>query len=98
MAPPEGMNPAIGARIENLLDQLRAQTRSLGETWHAGEDDRLRNLAGQLAALAEGSSNAGIRDHAAELEQLLLAEESEASAICERIEYLIQQCKKAAGQ
>ena len=97
MAPPEGLNPSTGAQIENLLDQLHAQTRSIGEVWHAGEADRLRNLAGQLAALADGSSSSAIRDYTTELEALLLAEESEASAICERIEYLILQCKKAAS-
>ena len=91
------MNRSPGSQIENLLDQLHAQTRSLGDIWHAGEADHLRNLAGQLAALAGTSSGADIREYAMELESLLMAEEAETSAICERIEYLILQCKKAAA-
>ncbi len=91
------MNLSPGSQIENLLDQLHAQTRSLSEIWHAGEADHLRNLAGQLAALAGASSGADIREYAMELESLLMAEEAEASAICERIEYLILECKKAAA-
>ncbi len=97
MASPEGINPSPSTQIENLLDQLHAQTRSLGEIWHAGEADRLRSLAGQLTALADESARATIHQYASELESLLLGEEAEASAICERIEYLILQCKKAAA-
>jgi len=84
-------------QIETLLDQLHTQTRSIGEVWHAGETARLRVLAGQLSALAEGSGNQGICESAAEIEAVLHAEEAEASAVCERIEALILECKKAAG-
>ena len=97
MASQEGMHQYPASQIENLLDQIHAQTRSLGEIWHAGEADQLRNLAGQLAALAGSSSSAGIREYAMELESLLLGEEAETSAICERIEHLILECKKAAA-
>lgn len=85
-----------GRRMENLLDQLRARTRLVHDTWQAGEAARLRMLAGQLADLAEGTGNSAIVESAAELEGVLLAEEAEASAICERVEALIQQCRKAA--
>ncbi len=91
------MYESPASQIENLLDQLHEQTRSLGEIWHAGEADHLRNLAGQLTALAGASSGADIREYAMELESLLMAEEAETSAICERIEYLILQCKNAAS-
>lgn len=82
--------------MENLLDQLQLQTRRVRDTWQAGEAARLRVLAGQLAALAEGSDHGVIGRTAAELEAVLLAEEAEASALCERIEALIQQCRQAA--
>jgi len=85
------------SQIDTLLDQLHTQTRSIGEAWHAGETARLRILAGQLSALAEGSGNQGICESAAEIEAVLHAEEAEASAVCERIEALILECKKAAG-
>ncbi len=97
MASQEGMHQSPGSQIENLLDQLHAQTRSLGEIWHAGEADHLRSLAGQLAALAGAARGPEIREYAMELESLLMAEEAETSAICERIEYLILECKKAAA-
>ena len=97
MASPEGINPSPSTQIENLLDQLHAQTRSIGEIWQAGEAARLRSLAGQLAALADEANTGTIHDYATQLEALLLGEEAEASAICERIEYLILQCKKAAS-
>jgi hypothetical protein len=84
-------------RMENLLDQLQAQTRRVRETWQAGEAARLRVLAGQLASLAEGAGHSAISRSAAELEAVLLAEEAEASAMCEKIEALIEQCKQAAG-
>ena len=83
--------------IDDLLAALQSHTKSIGETWHAGEAARLRILAGQLAALAEGSGNPGICEPAAEIEAVLYAEEAEASAVCEKIEALILQCKKATG-
>ncbi|MHC4099470.1 MAG: hypothetical protein ACYTFF_20885 [Planctomycetota bacterium] len=83
-------------RMENLLDQLQVQTRRVRDTWQAGEATRLRILAGQLASLAEGAGHSVISRSAGELEAVLLAEEAEASAMCEKIEALIQQCKQAA--
>ena len=83
-------------QIENLLDQLQAQTKRLRDTWEAGEGSRLRLLVGQLASLTQGQGSAVISHSAAELEALLLAEEAEASAMCERVEALIGQCRKAA--
>ena len=83
-------------QMENLLDQLHTQTRLIRDAWHAGETARLRILAGQLSSLADGSDNETVSEMAAELEAVLLAEEAEATAMCERIEALILQCKKAA--
>ena len=83
-------------RMENLLEQLQVQTGRVRDTWQAGEAARLRVLAGQLAALAEGAGHSAISQSAAELESVLLAEEAEASAMCEKIEALIEQCKQAA--
>lgn len=97
MASQDGTDQPSTSQIEILLEKLQEQTSSLGEIWHAGEADQLRNLAGQLAALASASSGPDIREYAMQLESLLMAEEAEASAICERIEYLILQCKKAAS-
>ncbi len=83
-------------QIENLLDQLQAQTRWLRDLWDAGEASRLRLLAGQLASVAQGEGDAAISGSASEIEAMLLAEEAEAAAMCERVEALISQCRKAA--
>ncbi|MHC4218935.1 MAG: hypothetical protein ACYSU7_10830 [Planctomycetota bacterium] len=85
-------------RLDNLLEALRVQTRQVRDTWQAGEAARLRVLAGQLASLADGAGNGAISRSAEELEAVLLAEEAEASAMCEKIEALILQCKQAAGE
>src|SRR5262245_29790022 len=96
---PRGEGPADYSprrQIENLLDQLQAQTRRLRAIWEAGEAARLRSLAGELATAADGQGNSAISDSAAQLEAMLVAEEAEASAMCERVEALIGQCRKAA--
>ena len=82
--------------MENLLNQLQAQTRRVRDTWEAGEIVGLRILANELAALAEGAGVNAISESAAQIEAVLLAEEAEASAMCEKIESLILQCKLAA--
>ena len=86
-----------GARSENRPDQQQETAGCRGEIWQAGEAELRRKRAGQLTALAGASSGADIREYAMELESLLMAEEAETSAICERIEYLILQCKNAAS-
>lgn len=80
-----------------MLDEIEKQSQAVRESWQAGEAARLRMLAGQLAALAEGTGDTDVSELAAELEAVLIAEEAEASSMCERIESLILQCKKAAG-
>ena len=92
---PVDLSPA--KQMEDLLDQLHARTRLVRDTWHASEAARLKILARQLALLTEGSGSESIRESAAELEAVLLAEEAEASAMCERVESLIQQCRDAAN-
>ena len=95
MTSQEGLNPSVGMRIESLLDQLLAQTKSVGDSWREGEASRLRMLAGQLSAVADGSGESSICEWAEELETLLLAEDAEVSATCEKIEALILQCRNA---
>jgi hypothetical protein len=84
-------------QVDRMLDEIEKQAGTVRESWQAGEAARLRVLAGQLASLAEGTGNEAVGALAAELESMLVAEEAEASAMCERIEDLILQCKKAAG-
>ena len=79
-------------RLENLVGQLRERMELIGES----EAIRLHRLVEELALLVDGSGRIAIDEWTAELETLLLAGEAEASALCERIEALILECKKAA--
>ncbi len=81
-------------RVDELLNDLQAHARAIRESWHAGETARLKTLAGRLASLAEGSGDRAVAEMAAEMEAVLLAEEAESSALCERIEELIRQCRR----
>ena len=85
------------AQLEKLLDELRGHTRTIRDSWHSGEAARLKMLAGRLTEMAAGSGDRVVTEMASELESVLLAEEAEASAMCERVEELIRQCKRAAG-
>ncbi len=79
-------------RMENLVGQLRERMELIGES----EAIRLHRLVEELALLIDGSGRVAIDEWATELEALLLGGEAEASALCERIEALILECKKAA--
>ncbi len=86
------------ARIDEILEALRAHGERLRETWQQGEAGRLALLAGELRVLAGDSDDAAMVRSAAELEAMLLAEEAETSAMCEKVESLIQLCRGAMGQ
>ena len=89
--------PPTLAQLERLLDELNEKMNKIRQSWGSGELDRLRILAGQLSTAAKGSGNRLMTESATELESVLLAEESETSAVCEKVEALIQDCKRAAG-
>ena len=95
MTAQEGLNPSVSAQIENLLEKLLAQVNSVGNSWREGEASRLRVLVGQLGAMADGSGTSSICEAAGDLDALLLAEDAEVSATCEKIEALILQCRNA---
>ena len=82
-------------RLEGLLGELEDRTKAIRENWQSGEEARLSLLAGRLKALAPGCGDALIGRSVADLEALLLAEEAEASAICDKLEALILQCRNA---
>ncbi len=83
-------------RLEGLLERLREQSHRFRDAWQAGEATRVEAIAGSLGEAARGCANPVI---AKELEAMLLQEEAETSAMCEKVEALIQLCreKKASG-
>ncbi len=84
---------AVLHRLENLLGQLQGHSSKIHDRWQAGEVAQLKLLAGQLKSLTSESDHRLIREMADELDSLLLGEEAEASALCEKIEALIQLCR-----
>ncbi len=84
---------AVMQRLENLLGQLQGHSSDIHDLWQAGEAAQLKLLAGQLKDLTCESDLRLIREMADELDSLLLGEEAEASALCEKIEALIHLCR-----
>ena len=72
-------------RMEAILEDLGRQATRLHERWDLAAVVRLQRLLRELAALSDGQ----VRRSAAELEALLLGEEAEASALCEKVEALV---------
>ena len=80
-------------RLENLLGQLQGHSNNIHDLWQAGEAAQLKLLAGQLKSLTCESDHRLIGEMADELDSLLLGEEAEVSALCEKIEALIHLCR-----
>ncbi len=80
-------------RLENLLGQLQGHSSNIHDLWQAGEAAQLKLLSGQLRDLTCESDHRLIREMADQLDSLLLGEEAEASALCEKIEALIHLCR-----
>jgi hypothetical protein len=80
-------------RLEALLGKLREQSHRFRDGWQAGEASRVDAIAGQVGEVARGGANPVI---AKELEAMLLQEEAETSAMCEKVEALIQLCRRRA--
>ncbi len=82
--------------VEHLLEELQTWVGLIGESSQIGQTTRLGLLAGELKVLAAESGQAAVHEAAAEIEAVLLAEEAQTSAMCEKVEALILQCKQAA--
>ena len=81
-------DPHEASTVECLLQELRACADSVGESWPIGEATRLGLLASELKVRAQESGKSAVCAAAAELEAALLAEEAQASAMCEKVEAL----------
>jgi hypothetical protein len=82
-------------RLEELLGKLRENSRRFRDEWQAGETTRVEAIAGQVSEAARREANPVI---ATELEAMLLQEEAETSAMCEKVEALIQLCRRKTNQ
>jgi len=83
--------------VAGSVEELQARVRRLSETWEAENAEELRVLAQELRSAARGSGLPSLRACAAEFEQLLVAEQAEASALTEKLEEFIRLCKRATA-
>jgi hypothetical protein len=76
--------------LDKMVDELIRHTDKLRKRWETSASQRLRRLAREFAK----ATDAEVRDSAVALESMLLSEEAEASALAEKVEALIQSCKR----
>lgn len=76
--------------LDQIVDELLRHADKLSKRWETSAAQRLRRLARQLSK----ATDAEVRESAIALESILLSEEAEASALAEKVEALIQYCKR----
>ena len=84
------MSEPFPEHLDKIIDELERGVDKLGERWQAAAAQRLRRLARELAE----ATDAEVRDSAIALESMLLGEEAETSALCEKVEALIRSCRR----
>ena len=82
--------------IEYFVSELGDRTQTLADAFEAGNLAQIRSIAHQLKGAAGGYGFAAISATAAELEHALKAGEPETSALAEKVEALLQICRRAA--
>lgn len=90
-------DPEMAELIEYFLDELDQRVGSLHTACESADDEQLRTIAHQLKGAAAGYGYQSITDAARELEQCLEENESELSAIAEKVEALVHLCRQAAA-
>lgn len=83
--------------IRFFVNELRNRVDGIEAAFGGGDERRLREIAHQLKGAAACYGYQCITDSAAELEQAILAEEAELSALTEKVEDLIVLCRRAAA-
>lgn len=81
-------------RLEELLEKLREQSHRFRDACQTNEATRFEAVAGQLGDVERSCANPAV---AKELEAMLLQEEAETSAMCEKVEALIQLCRRVGS-
>ena len=91
---PKRTSPGSIEHVEDLLAELERRVGKVRDAWQSGEAAQARAIAGELLNMTRASSRDDVSRSAAEIEQMLLAEEAEASALCEKVEALIALCRR----
>lgn len=86
------------ALIDFFLAELDQHVRSIEEAYRAGDAEGVRHVAHDLKTAASGLGFPEITKLAGLLEQSLLEEEAALSAAADKVESLIQTCRKASEQ
>ena len=81
--------------IEYFVTELENRCRSLEAAFQGGNVVEIRTLAHQLKGAAGGYGFPGITDIAGELEATILAGECEVSQLANKVEALIDLCRRA---
>lgn len=89
----EDMSELISFFVSELSDRVAG----IEAAFDGGDERRLREIAHQLKGAAACYGYQCITDSAGELEQAMLAEEAELSALTEKVEDLIVLCRRAAA-
>ncbi|MHC4427907.1 MAG: hypothetical protein ACYS0D_04795 [Planctomycetota bacterium] len=84
------MSEPCPEHLNKMVDELVRHTDKLRKRWETSAAQRLRRLARELSK----ATDAEVRESAIALESMLLSEEAEASALAEKVEALIQSCKR----
>jgi HPt (histidine-containing phosphotransfer) domain-containing protein len=90
-------DPDMDELVQFFVGELRARVTALRESWDGGDRRQLQRFAHQLNGAAGGYGFPAITSAAGDLEQALLAEEAELSDLQEKVEALIQLCRRAAS-
>jgi HPt (histidine-containing phosphotransfer) domain-containing protein len=89
-------DPEMEDLVRFFVSELRTRVGALRECWDSGDHRQLQRFAHQLQGAAGGYGFPTITRAAGELEQALLAEEAELSALQEKVESLILLCQRAS--
>jgi HPt (histidine-containing phosphotransfer) domain-containing protein len=83
--------------IDFFVSEMKTRVSELESAWQSGDEKLLRDLAHQLKGAAASYGFPCITDCAGELEHALLGEQAEVSALTERVESLIDMCRRASA-
>jgi len=82
--------------VEFFVGELQERIGALSEAWKSGDRVRLKSLAHQIKGAAGGYGFPSITHSAAALEVALRAQESELTSAGQKLDELLELCRRAA--
>lgn len=84
--------------IEYFVGEMQNRIEVINQAWQSDNRALLQRLAHQLKGAAAGYGFPQITDAASLLEACLVAEEAELSSVQERVEALLDLCRRASAE